>query len=427
MSNQDPNKTNPNITPNTPNLTEQNHPDQKRTTKSQTSKPKTSTKKKIIRTVTACSFLLLLGANTVWGTSIYGKFQKTLKWDNTPSATPMAKQATDVINDPNPVSRKAKLKFNNLVATMLTNEGDITNEATDSNIKKLESYLSKIVDEKRLEQYKYKVTEIKDKKGFLDKTNSLFTDDKRTTLNGKVTPETVKALYTQVKTGMQKYLDKNSADVFMVYINNIYNKLSEDTNAINAIIAEYNKGVTELADGSISINQGYASDMGSLIDGQRNKLHFEWLSLNHIYAVTDLISADLDNIINVTSQYKAYEEDISAKNKAFADWGTEQTEYLQSLKNKKLRIIQENQEAKQKAEEAKKQEEAKQKAEEEDRLRREEDDRKQKQAEEERERAEIDAKNKQSEEDKTNQSEEDKTNQSSTNKDSSSQTSKSST
>ena len=342
-----------------------------------TKKKKIRSKITFKRVLKYCFWLVIAGLITftvLTAFSIKNKFESTKKWDNKPDSVVMADQSIDSLYDRNPVSIQAKKDFNALYDKMVDKTGDLTNDASEKNLKKLNSFWTNIDKNKLNKVYKDKIDDINSKKSIQKSYFSLFEDKDLTTLSETVNPDDINKVYLHNKDALSKLFNKNPEDAFVARMYLTVKNLSDDSNAINAIISEYNKAVTQNSDKTVIINQGYFNDFDGFLHSQISTLHYKWKSLDHIKSVAEEIKEPLSDLRDQNTSYTEYQQDLNDKSQSYKDWNNEKVRYEQQKQQEYQDTV--NQVKKRQQEEADRQ--AKQKQQEEADRKKQEDEQKKK-------------------------------------------------
>ena len=184
-----------------------------------TKKKKIRSKITFKRVLKYCFWLVIAGLITFTGLtafSIKNKFESTKKWDNKPDTVVMADQSIDSLYDRNPVSIQAKKDFNALYDKMVDKTGDLTNDASEKNLKKLNSFWKNIDKNKLNKVYKDKIDDINSKKSIQKSYFSLFEDKDLTTLSENVNPDDINKVYLHNKDALSKLFNKNPEREFTI-------------------------------------------------------------------------------------------------------------------------------------------------------------------------------------------------------------------
>lgn len=288
---------------------------------------------KIFRGVNRLFWFVVVGVILVLGGmtyKIWDKYNDTLDWEKNDSSIQMASQSLDMLYDKDPKSKKSKLEFADLRKTMIDDDGQLTDEATKSNINKLKKYLKDINTDSSEVDYKKEYAEIALKYSLNQQYDDLFEDDSKTILKESVTPLSLSELNDQIFDDLKTLYKMNKDDKFVEAYINKEKRLVKDVTSFNSLVTLFNEAVI-IDKNTLTLKEGYTDNLKESFDTIYSNLSYDWTSTSFMTTVVSMLKPINDEVIKDHEAYQAYITDIGNKEVAYSEWEQTKTDFFAAV------------------------------------------------------------------------------------------------
>lgn len=288
---------------------------------------------KIFRGVNRLFWFVVVGVILVLGGmtyKIWDKYNDTLDWEKNDSSIQMASQSLDMLYDKDPKSKERKLEFTNLRKTMIDNDGQLTDEATKSNINKLKNYLKDINTDSSEIDYKKEYAEIALKYSLNQQYDDLFKDDSKTILKESVTPLSLSELNDQIFDDLKTLYKMNKDDKFVEAYINKEKRLIKDVTSFNSLVTLFNEAVI-IDKNTLTLKEGYTDNLKESFDTIYSNLSYDWTSTSFMTTVVSMLKPINDEVIKDHEAYQAYITDMGNKEVAYSEWEQTKTDFFAAV------------------------------------------------------------------------------------------------
>lgn len=261
---------------------------------------------------------------------IYQKYMETLDWEKMDPSVTLASQSLDLLYDKDPESKKSKVEFNKLRDRLLTQDGQLTDEANKSNVNELKRLLGKINNKSSEVDYDKEYAEVALKYSLDVQYNDLFKDKAHSQFKSHVTPLTLAKLNDSTFKDLETLFNMNHNDKFVQDYVEKENKLVDDANVFNELVGVFNEAVI-VDKKTISLKEGYKENLGRKFDSTFKNLRYDWSSTEYMSRIVNLLGPLNEEVIKDYDKYQAYLTDMANKDVAYEQWQITQNEWFQAV------------------------------------------------------------------------------------------------